>query len=460
MRRATRARAATAVALVLALTATAAAQERRPSGDSPAALLERARAAYAQGRYQDALDTARRAADAAPRSLPAVLARGTMAEFMGEFDEAHQAYAHAQALAPHDNATRYRLASFSVRIGDYDRALRELDAILATQPRSTRLFYRWAPAFLQKALLTRRPALEQLVELQVDILMEKGDLAEARRLARRYGIVESGRDYCAEANEKKTGTGPADEVSRAFRLAALGQAQAADCIWWYGQWLADEGYMRLGRLMVEEGTRLTASQGNKDSGNRFVRIRLGGARPVAKRAESLFLIAKQRYLRDGDADGAARLFDESLRLAPGFARPYSYKARIALDDGDREAAVRWLRRGVETDPDSWRTWHNLGRALAALERWDDAERALTKAVELFADDVGGRLALARALYAQGKYEAYRTHTEYAVGFARGYRNADAVKEPAEFFAKFQRWGPGEAFPPAPDPRVILGWNQD
>jgi tetratricopeptide (TPR) repeat protein len=383
-----------------------------------------------------------------------------MAEFLGEFDEAGQAFAQAQALVPNDNGTRYRVASFSVRIGDYDRALRELEAILATQPKSAQLFFRWAPAFLQKPLLKRSPALEQLVELQIDILMEKGDLAEARRLARAHGLVETGRDYCAEANAKKTGKGTPDEVFKAFRRAALAQPQAADCLWWYGQWLTDEGYMRLGRLMVEEGTRLTAAQGNKDSGKRFVRVRLGGARPVAKRAESLFLIAKQRYLRDGDLAGASRLFDESLRLSPGFARPYSYKARIALDEGDHDAAVRWLRRGVDADPDSWRTWHNLGRVLVALEHWDEGERALARAVELFTDDVGGRLALARALYAEGKYDGYRTQTEYAVRFARGYLGADGVRAPAEFFEKFQRWGPGAALPPAPDPHVILGWNQD
>src|SRR5213083_1332930 len=409
----------TAAVVVLSLGgASARAQQPAPSlGDSPAALVERARAAYTQGRYHDALATARRAAEAAPRSVLAQLARGGMAEFMGEFDEAAQAYAQAQALAPSDNTTRYRMASFATRVGDYDRALRELDAILATQPKAAQLFFRWAPPFVQKPLLKRSPALEQFVELQIDILMEKGDLAGARRLAHRHAIVEPGRDYCAEANVKKSARGSPDEVFKAFRLAALGQPDSADCIWWYGQWLTDEGYMRLGRLMVEEGTRVTSAASNKESGQRFVRIRLGGARPVSKRAESLFMIATQRYLRDGD----------------------------------REAAVQWLRRGVEADPESWRTWHNLGRLLLAAERWDEAGRALARAVELFPDDVGGRLALARALYALGDWEGYRRHTEHAVGFARNFSGKDGVKEPADFFAKFQRWGPGATLPPTPDP---------
>jgi len=448
-------------ALLALSTSTSVAQRRVAAlGDSPAALVERAHAAYARGRYQVALETARRAAEAAPRSLPAQLARGGMAEFMGEFDEASQAYVRAHALAPDDNTTRYRLALFSTRVGDYDRALRELDAILATQPRAAQLFFRFAPPFLQKPLLQQSPALEQFVQLQIDIMMEKGDLAGARRLARGHAIVEPGRDYCTEANAKKRGKGSSDDVFKAFRLAALGQPDSADCIWWYGQWLTDEGYMRLGRLMVEEGTRLTPIPANKESGHRFVRIRLGGQRPVAKRAESLFMIAKQRYLRDGDADGAARLFDEILRLSPAFARPYSYKARLALDDGDREAALRWLQRGIEADSESWRTWHNLGRLLLEAERWEDAGRALARTVELFPDDLGGRLALAHALYARNDFDGYRTQTEFALRFARACCGPDVVRAPADFFAKFQRWGPGAALPPTPDPDVILGWNQD
>src|SRR5262249_30076208 len=160
---------------------------------------------------------------------------------------------------------------------------------------------------------------------------------------------------------------------------------------------------------------------------------------------------------DGDADGAARLFDESLRLSPAFARPYSYKARLALDDGDREAALRWLQHGVEADPDSWRTWHNLGLLLLAAERWEDAERALARTIELFPDDVGGRFALARVLYARGNWDGYRSQTEHALGMTRG---MPVTKGSADFFTKFQRWGPGAALPPTPDARVVLGWNQD
>ena len=55
---------------------------------SPNAELERARTAFAAGRYVDALEIIRRATDMAPTVLPVVLARARIAEFMGEFDEA------------------------------------------------------------------------------------------------------------------------------------------------------------------------------------------------------------------------------------------------------------------------------------------------------------------------------------------------------------------------------------
>ena len=159
-----------------------------------------------------------------------------------------------------------------------------------------RWLFQWAPTYMQPALLRDHPSLEQIVQVKLDILTEKGDLAQARQLARSYAIVKPGENYCGEAQAKSRAGAERDETFKAFRLATLGQPEAADCIWWYGQWLSDEGYVRLGRLMVIEGTRVTPSATNKESGARYLKIRLGGNREVPKRAEQLFLIARQRYL--------------------------------------------------------------------------------------------------------------------------------------------------------------------
>ena len=218
--------------------------------------------------------------------------------------------------------------------------------------------------------------------------------------------------------------------------------------------------MRLGRLIVTEALKHGDSEERKQPGYRYVRSRLAGGREVPKRAESLFLAARQRYLRDGDVDGAERLLDEALRVAPSFVRPYTMKARIAQDAGNPDDALEWLRRGLEADPDSWRALHNLGRSLLELERWEESERALVKAVQLFPEDMEGRLRLARALYAQGKFDRYAAETRNALQIARGWSRGSAVAGAATFLEKFERWGPGAAPPPAPDVEPLLGYGQD
>ena len=443
------------IVLALWIASADAAQDRpAPAGSD----LDRAQAAFEAGRYTEALGLARRAANAAPTSVRAQTMRAGLAEFMGEFDEARTFYDRAAALAPDDAEVIYRTASFAVRLGEYDRALGQLDRLLALHPTHVRWLFQWAPTYMQPALLRDHPALEHIVQIKLDILTEKGDLAQARQLARSYAIVKPGENYCGEAQAKSRAGAEREETFKAFRLATLGQPEAADCIWWYGQWLSDEGYVRLGRLMVIEGTRVTSSAGNKESGARYLKIRLGGNREVSKRAEQMFLIARQRYLRDGDVDGAMRLFDETIRLAPTFARPYNYRAAIAAELGDREAALAWLQRGLQADPDSWRTHRNLGKLLSDLERYPEAELHLRKTVQLFGDDAGGRLALARVLYAQGKYDDFVREARAALAFLANWKAP--VPEVQDFLAKFDRWGPGVALPPAPDPRTIIGWNHD
>jgi tetratricopeptide (TPR) repeat protein len=447
--------AASAIALMLCVTSAESAPERpsQPAGD-----LERAQAAFEAGRYPEALSLARRAANTSPTSVRALTARAGMAEFMGEFDEARTFYDRATALAPDDAELIARTASYAVRVGEYDRALTQLDRLLALHPPHVRWLFQWAPTYMQPSLLRDHPSLEQIVQVKLDILTEKGDLEQARQLARSYGIVKTGENYCGEAQTKSRAGAERDETFKAFRLATLGQPEAADCIWWYGQWLSDEGYVRLGRLMVIEGTRATSSAANKESGARYLKIRLGGNRDVPKRAEQLFLIARQRYLRDGDLEGATKLFDETIRLAPAFVRPYNYRAAIATELGDRDAALGWLQRGLQADPDSWRTHRNLGKLLADLERYPEAEMHLRKTVQLFGEDAGGRLALARVLYAQGKYEDFAKEAKAALAFLANWNTP--VPEVRDFLAKFDRWGPGVSLPPAPDPRVLIGWNYD
>lgn len=419
--------------------------------------VRRARESWRSGQYAAALKEARRAVAVAPSSVEAHLTWGGFAESLGEFDEARAAYAKARALDPNSPEALHAIATLSARSGQYANALTFLEFIAASHPWQVRTAFLHGPLEVRRGLMREHHWLEPVIQLRIDILMETADLAGARALAREYGLVDPSRQYCEEVQQIPAGP-ESGKALPALRLATLAQPREAACVASYGRRLADEGYMRLARVMLLEATRVASSPDDKASAERYLRVRLSGGRETAKRAEQLSMIGRQRYSRDGDVDGAMRLLEEAVRIDPAFPRPYNHLARIAWNQGDRPASIRRLEQGLRADPDSWRTHRNLGKALAILGRLSDAESHLRKTVELFGDDVGGHLALARVLYAAGKYDAYVEHTRLALGVARsGQRDLSEVEA---FMTEHQRSGPSGALPPAPDPALLTGWNFD
>ena len=293
--------------------------------------------------------------------------------------------------------------------------------------------------------------------MKIDVLLDAGRIDEARALARRYALVRSGVDYCARARERMGAATSRDEVFLAFRLAALAQPDQADCVWWFGQWLTDEGQVRLARAMVLESKSATPAQGNKDSAERYVRIRLSAGREVAKSAEHLAVMGR-RLIERGDHAHARRLLAAAQRRDPSFVSPYNVLARLDWEQGATAAALARLEAALTVDADSWRTRRNLGMMLADLDRPAEAEMHLRRAVELFAEDVGGRVALARVLYAQRKFDEYATQTRAALGAGAVF--GQSLPEVWAFLTEFEQHGPRSPLPPTSVPRIALGWNAD
>src|SRR4051812_1159939 len=73
-------------------------------------------------------------------------------------------------------------------------------------------------------------------------------------------------------------------------------------------------------------------------------------------------------------------------------------------EGDIEGAISALLALVEASPDHHAAWLHLGMVFSSADRWDEASRALTRAVELAGDVAQARLALARALEKCGQLE--------------------------------------------------------
>jgi len=427
------------------------------SDDNLIAQVERVTRAYREGRFLDALSGARELIEQVPGDPAARMLYGSLAEYIGEFDEALVAYAQARTLAPDHPGAQYRMAALLVRLGAYDQALTHLDFFVTSFPWEIRWKFLNGQPDQKAEVIKNERGLEAIAQLKLDIVMEKGELTQARTLAREYGLVAPGHDYCAEARQGSGRRG--DEQFKAFRLAALATPADADCVWWYGQWLTDEGYVRLAQLVIAEAARLTTSTVNQQLGERYLRIRLMNGRQISKRAEQLTIIGRQRYLRERDASGATQLLEEAIRLEPTFPRPYLHLARIAWDRNEPERALSWLERALQADPEHWRAHRNLAQALVSLGRFADAEPRLRRALQLFADDPGAHLMLARVLYAQGKHEDYVKETRAALQITATWPK-QPFPEVREFLAKYEAGGKVTALPPTPDPRILMGWNQD
>ncbi len=117
--------------------------------DDVAEQVERVTQAYRDGRFHDALTGARDLVKQFPGDPAARTLYGSIAEYIGEFDEALVAYAQARALAPDGAGAQYRMGSLLVRLGAYDQALTHLDFFVTSYPWDVRWKFLNGPAELK-----------------------------------------------------------------------------------------------------------------------------------------------------------------------------------------------------------------------------------------------------------------------------------------------------------------------
>ncbi|PYN94945.1 MAG: hypothetical protein DMD91_26495 [Candidatus Rokuibacteriota bacterium] len=420
--------------------------------------IDEVQIAFRDARYGEALAASRKLVAEYPSVTAFQLLRGAVAEYVGEFDEARQAYTEARLQEPGNPLTHYRLGALFIRLGRYDQALAHLDDVVGSHAWDVSWRFLHGSATEKTESIKHSQVLAEVAQLKIDVLMEKGDVEQARAMARDFGIVRAGVDYCADARRQTSGS-DRQRALNAYRLAALASPPHPECLLLYGRWLTDDGYIRLAQWMVRDSIRLATEPNHRVSGEHYLRIRLSGGREISKRAEQLTQIARQRFIRDGDRAGATQLLDEAMQLEPAFARPYLQMAMITWRQQEREAALGWLERALKVDPDCWRAWRNLGQGLVSLGRHAAAERPLRKALELFGDDFGARLQLARVLYAERRYDEFVRETRQALQLGGAVPPRD-VNDVSEFLAVFERNGPGESLPPVPDPKILIGWSYD
>lgn len=372
-----------------------------------------------QHALREALNHYRTAAVAEPASLEAQTRRGAMAEALGEFDEALEAYGRAARLEP-SALTFYRAGAMAERMGNHGLAVDYLTASLGAAPtRGERVaqgfrhgierlsavlaasrFSRMLPDWVFRSLTVGRAVLST-AGLDRDVvagtlfssMIEAGEPARALELAKARGWVRAGADYCSGAH------GEAAET-RAL-VGMLVAPEQTDCLLALGRSLTDGGLVRLSRLVLLDRSRNSADPKVRREALAFLRERLP-ARDVPKVAESLNIAAYNLHHRFGDPGDAAVVYQRAIAADSEFSWPYANLGRLYMDMDEAELGLEWLEAAVRINPSHFRAWVNLGLALYSLRRYDEAVPAYQAALAINPTDAFVHAYLGRSLLSLGR----------------------------------------------------------
>ncbi|MCZ6682712.1 MAG: tetratricopeptide repeat protein, partial [Planctomycetota bacterium] len=100
-------------------------------------------------------------------------------------------------------------------------------------------------------------------------------------------------------------------------------------------------------------------------------------------------------------DDAHRLLDRALSIEPDLARLHLTRAEVLLAQGDLEAALTAARAAQRGNSDSAAAYNVMGRAFFLLKRYDEAESAMRRCVDLKPGHAKNIKVLADILRARG-----------------------------------------------------------
>ena len=89
----------------------------------------------------------------------------------------------------------------------------------------------------------------------------------------------------------------------------------------------------------------------------------------------------RRSSRPASSSGRRRYFKKILAVDPNHFEALVYSGIAASESGDTEAAEAALNRAVERKPDAFLPHFALGTLYAHLSRWEEAEKALVRALD-------------------------------------------------------------------------------
>jgi tetratricopeptide (TPR) repeat protein len=321
----------------------------------PAAHMALADVAQAAGDHERALQEARAALQADPKSEGAAQ---RVLEYGMKVDP-KQAIADARAfIATHPDARRLRLmlASQLSDAGDYDGALAEL-----------------------RAMSRRSPEDFDLLFMQAQLAYKAGRLDDARGFLTQYLDVQSQRQRALIPGSSDAPAAAADARILLSRIAE-DQGRYNDAIAELGR--IDDPAMRF-QARMRQAT-LRAKQGNIDAALKMV----DQAQPQDEEERVLGVLTKAQILRDaGRTDQAVALLAGADKAIPDTVE-IKYELAMLYERQDRIADLeRLLRQVIALDPEHAHAYNALGYTLADHNmRLPEALELITQAMDLSPND--------------------------------------------------------------------------
>ena len=250
-------------------------------------------------------------------------------------------------------------------------------------------------------------------------------------------------DAGAQAIAVVSGTNAAARAQRLPELAQWGHPIVADAdyrlsdagqvIAWPTTVIADDAGRRTGhvggltsRYAMELASHVAFAAGDIDRAE--LQRRLAADDPLAGSPHTTaarHLAAAQRLKDQQQLDAAERELREALRLQPRAAQVQLALAQVMLRRGDPDQALAWAQRVDEDSLAPWQVHAVRGRALAALEQWDQARDELVLAVRHNPDPAACYYDLGRA------HQHFEQWEQAAKAFRAAYEHRVALPATAE-----------------------------
>ena len=358
------------------------------------------------------------------------------------------ASAYNEALAPareyvrrmsSDSSSHIMLGTVYQQLGEYDRALPELEAGAAKAPEDFEARYQLGLVLARTGKpLQALPHLRKAVALKPEDRAAKYQLvAVMRSLGQTQEAAQLAGQLRSEQGKESVGSQLAAEGTKANDLMQSGKAAEAAQL--YRHMLEeDPGSAQTAYNLALAQEAMNDAKGAEDTLRKAIEMdsKLGKIPAELGRLE----------LTKGDLQSSQKWLESALKIEPGLVEARGNLAMIYAKNGDFVRAEKLLRQAIEDNPNFKEGHLNLGLILAQQNRKSDADKELDSAVALQPSDPATLSRVGKAKVQMGELkegiallqkevelapDLAAAHLDLALALAAGYDLPAALEQTSE-----------------------------